>query len=294
MTVCLKGQWPEGLGNGTETKLYWVNGAGNRFVLVDALSAACAGSWLQAGADWARTFAQYSIDWRNAEGHQPDGLVLLLPPEGQGHVRMVIFNVDGSRPEACGNALRCLTRVAFDEGLVSNPQFLVETDAGDRLVDALTHGASQSLVSMGEPKLIDGALSLEVCGRTVRGISISMGNPHFVVEANTVSELEVQVLGPVLCAHPQFPNGTNVEFVFGDLDQPRVRVWERGVGETEACGSGACAVAHALFGTTLIRKPLTLKLSGGELLVGRDTHGLWLQGGAQWDSLRLKDQRITQ
>ncbi|MDF1838359.1 MAG: diaminopimelate epimerase [Planctomycetota bacterium] len=293
MTVWLSGQRPKGLDGGTES-LFWVDGTGNRFVLVDALDSDRADHWEAAGSDWARGFVGGGGHWVNEAGQIPDGLVLLLPPKGRGQVRMALFNVDGSRPEACGNALRCLTRVVFDGGRVDKPQFVVETDAGDRPVDAFNGGARQSRVSMGAPRLIAGALNLEVCGRSVRGVSISMGNPHFVIEPNTVKDSEVEELGAALSVHPSFPDGTNVEFVFGRVDQPRVRVWERGVGETEACGSGACAVAHMLFGTALIRQELTLGLPGGELVVGRDTHGLWLQGAARWDSLELQAQGATQ
>lgn len=293
MTVWLSGKRPSGLTDGPES-IYWVDGTGNRFVLVDALDSDRPDDWEVAGSSWTRTFVDPDGGWCNAEGQYPDGLVLLLPAKGSGQVRMVLFNVDGSRPEACGNALRCLTRVAFDEGRVASPQFVVETDAGDRRVDAFGGGSRQTRVSMGAPRLIDGVVDLEVCGRSVRGVSISMGNPHFVVDPNSVKDSEIEELGPVLSKHPHFPNGTNVEFVFGRIDQPRVRVWERGVGETEACGSGACAVAHMLFGTALIRQELTLALAGGELVVGRDTHGLWLQGAARWDSLQLQAQGATQ
>jgi diaminopimelate epimerase len=206
---------------------------------------------------------------------------------------MVIFNVDGSRPEACGNALRCLTRVAFDTQRITIPRFVVETDAGDRAVDALEWGASRTRVSMGPPRLIDGRMEVEVLGRTVRGVSISMGNPHFVVDPNSVDESNFAAIGAALCTHPIFPNQTNVEFVFGDVEQPRVRVWERGVGETEACGSGACAVGHALFGTALIRQPLAIDLPGGELIVGRDTFGIWLEGAARWELLELDPAHVT-
>ncbi len=249
---------------------------------------------LQFGESWARSLNDPSGVWLDSKNRQADGLVLMLPAQAGGQIRMVLFNLDGSRPEACGNALRCLTRVAFDVGVVSSSQFIVETDAGDRRVDALGLEAEQSRVGMGAARLIDGVIELQVAGRAVKGSSISMGNPHFVLEPNTVLDSEVAALGAELCGHAQFPNGTNVEFVFGEPDKPRVRVWERGVGETEACGSGACAAAHALWGTALIRRQLRLELPGGPLLVGRNTHGLWLQGGAVWETLPSQEHQGAQ
>jgi len=287
VTVWLKGTLPGALAFESESNLYWVSGAGNRFVLVDASQTSDAQRWINAGPDWARSMVSEGDAWRSPEGNLADGLVLLLPAQTGADLRMVLFNVDGSRPEACGNALRCLARVAFDEGLVPKVRFMVETDAGERRANALEENHFESIVSMGAPRLVHGRLSLEVCGRQITGLSVSMGNPHFVIESNTVSDAEVAKLGAALSTHPQFQEGTNVEFVFGVPDAPRVRVWERGVGETEACGSGACAVAHALYGTALIRRELTLTLTGGSLVVGRDTHGIWLRGGAHWESLQL-------
>lgn len=249
---------------------------------------------LRLGPIWARALVHAPGAWANGRGQAPDGLVLLLPAQFGGQARMVLFNLDGSRPEACGNALRCLTRVAFDEGLVTGSRFVVETDAGERRVDALRLEAKESRVGMGAPSLIDGALELQIGGRTVQGTSISVGNPHFVLKANSILDSEVVELGTHLCIHPQFPNGTNVEFVFGEPNRPRVRVWERGVGETEACGSGACATATALWGTALLRRELTLDLPGGPLLVGRNTHGLWLQGGAEWEVLPAQKTQTAQ
>ncbi|MCA9001793.1 MAG: diaminopimelate epimerase [Planctomycetes bacterium] len=274
-------EWgPEGLGAWTP---YRVDGTGNRFALIDALDGGSADAFIHAGPEWARGLTASDSPWRSAEGRPMDGLILLLPPQGEGDLRMVIFNADGSRPEACGNALRCLVRVAFDMGRVGRPRFVVETDAGSRAVDALEAQGPATRVSMGPPRLIRGRVEIEVNGRTVSGVSISMGNPHFVVDLNSVTDGDVSAIGAAISIHPEFPQGTNVEFLFGDVVRPRVRVWERGVGETEACGSGACAVAHSLYGSSLIHKPLRLDLPGGELLVGRDTHGLWLEGFATWE-----------
>ncbi|MBL4769828.1 MAG: diaminopimelate epimerase [Planctomycetes bacterium] len=294
MTVLVKGSLPKALALDAGSNVYWVNGAGNRFVLVDASQTNDVQLWIDSGPDWARSLVLEAGAWRSKEGGQADGLVFILPAQTSADLRMVLFNVDGSRPEACGNALRCLARVAFDLGLVARTCFVVETDAGERRANALEKNHAESIVSMGAPRLIHGRLSLEVCGRMVTGLSISMGNPHFVVDSNTVSDSEVAHLGAALSIHPQFQDGTNVEFVFGIPDAPRVRVWERGVGETEACGSGACAVAHALYGTALIRRELTLSLTGGSLVVGRDTHGIWLRGGARWESLQLGTPHTTE
>ncbi len=285
---------PGGFGVTRRSGVYCVNGVGNRFVLVDCMGVSDVEACLRLGPIWARTLVHAPDVWADSRGQAPDGLVLLLPAQSGGQARMVLFNLDGSRPEACGNALRCLTRVACDMGLIPGPQFVVETDAGERRVDALRFEAKESRVGMGAPRLIDGALKLHVGDRSVQGTSISVGNPHFVLRANSIADSEVARLGAQLCTHSQFPNGTNVEFVFGEPDRPRVRVWERGVGETEACGSGACATATALWGTALLRRELTLDLPGGPLVVGRNTHGLWLQGGAEWEILPAMEVQSAQ
>jgi diaminopimelate epimerase len=239
--------------------LVWIEGAGNRFALHDTL---VHGS-LVSPAAVARELAD--------DARRPDGLLVLDRDPG-GAVRMTIYNRDGSRPEACGNGLRCVARAAVDAGHSPRGEvFPIATDAGTRqgLVDA--RGATR--VSMGVGRRLATHV-LEVDGERLEGIECDLGNPHLVLARPALLDEEIARLGPRLERDPRFPRGTNVEFVTGGGTRFAARVWERGVGETAACGTGACAIALALA-TEL---PAEVVLPGGTLTVDRDGDELWLAG----------------
>jgi diaminopimelate epimerase len=261
-------------------------GTGNDFVVVDAFQ--------QEIVDPPRA-ARILCDRRLGVG--ADGLLLVLPPQEGGDVRMRFFNPDGSEAEMCGNGLRCLAKYAHLHGQVKGRVMAVETKPGLRLAEILLEGMRVSRVRIGlglpvlapaqVPMLVKGDramdVPLEAAGRTFRGTAVSMGNPHFVVFQPGVDGLDLAVLGPPIERHPLFPNRTNVEFV--EVVSPvlvKQRTWERGAGETLACGTGAGAVCVAgnLLGKT--EPKITVRLRGGELQVERSESGeVFLEGPAE-------------
>lgn len=235
--------------------LVWIEGAGNRFALR-----------VGAPEDPAAAVRALAGDPR-----RPDGLLVLEVQPG-GAPRMTIYNRDGTRPEACGNGLRCVARHAVDRGLApGGEEFTIETDAGPRR--ALVDRTGRTHVSMGPGRRVADHV-LELSGERVAAVECDLGNPHLVLPRPALLDEEVERWGPLLERDPRFPAGTNVEFAAGEGRHFRARVWERGVGETAACGTGACAVALALA-TEL---PAEVELPGGTLVVDRRGGELWLEG----------------
>lgn len=188
-----------------------------------------------------------------------DGVLLLLPGE-EAPVGMRIFNPDGSEAEMCGNGIRCLALYAHREGYARERRFRVETKAGVKEVEILPAGTVR--VDMGSPELQEVERPLF----HFRATTLSLGNPHCVIFSDR--EEEVEEWGPRIETHPLFPRRTNVEFARAvSPERLVVRVWERGVGETLACGTGACAavVAGAVTGRT--GRKTRVELPGGELEV---------------------------
>jgi len=194
---------------------------------------------------------------------------------------MTIYNADGSRPEMCGNGIRGFAKFVYDRHLVDADPLAVETDAGIKTVRvARADGAVRSVaVDMGVPEwdgrripvAADGEVvdqPLEVAGRTWRVTCVSMGNPHCVVFVDAVDTLALETIGPAFERHPFFPQRVNTEFVrvLGP-DRLEMRVWERGAGETLACGTGACAAAVAAARTGRTGRLVTVALRGGELQI---------------------------
>ena len=215
-----------------------------------------------------------------------DGLVLILPSE-RADVRMRMFNSDGSEAEMCGNASRCVGKYAYDHGLVRQPDLRLETGAGIKNLRLCMDGCTVTgaHVDMGEPELRadrvpvlggDGQrcvdFPLTVAGTAWRMTCVSMGNPHAVVFMKGVSDLEIEKIGPYFEHHERFPERVNTEFVeILDRQTVNMRVWERGTGETLACGTGCCATAVACILNGYTDNAVTVKLLGGELRIEWDT-----------------------
>jgi len=204
--------------------------------------------------------------------------LLVVRPSRAADFRMEIYNADGSQVEMCANGIRAFYKYLRDRGLTGQDEIGVETLSG--VVRPRWAGADRVLVDMGRPVLEpakipttlgagDGPVldvPLEVDGETLRVSCVSMGNPHAVFFVGDPDSAPLERLGPRIEHHPAFPNRVNVEFV-APVDRGRIRqrTWERGTGETLACGSGACAVAVVSMLRGLVDRRVTVELRGGEL-----------------------------
>jgi diaminopimelate epimerase len=208
-----------------------------------------------------------------------DGLILIRPSD-QADARMQMFNADGSEGEMCGNGVRCVAKYLYDHGLVRKPTLRIETGRGVLTLDLELRGGKvcQVRVDMGEPILESAKIPttlpgdppkdapLEVPGMTLRATCVSMGNPHCVSYHGELTDQLVLGVGPKVERHVAFPRRVNAEFVkVNRPDDVTVRVWERGSGETLACGTGACAVAVAGVLTGRSQRKVTAHLPGGDL-----------------------------
>jgi len=207
-----------------------------------------------------------------------DGLILICPSD-QADCRMEMYNADGSRGEMCGNGIRCVGKYVAEQGLSSANPLRVDTDCGIKVLQLERRGGivERVTVDMGPP-ILDGPripvaaegqvvdAPLEVAGHTHRVTCVSMGNPHCVVFTPDVEQLDLERLGPQFEHHRFFPRRVNTEFIRVDAStRLRMRVWERGSGETAACGTGACAALVAAVLTGRAERRATLALNGGEL-----------------------------
>ncbi len=208
-----------------------------------------------------------------------DGLILIQPSQAA-DVRMRIFNADGSEAETSGNGIRCTAAYAYEHALARKAEMDIETLAGVKHLQlSVASGRVQSIrANMGKPRLArdqipirgkgDDALSQEIvsAGEKLLASCLSMGNPHCVIVVDDVEKFPVETHGPNIENHQLFPQRTNVEFVqIISPDRIRQRTWERGAGETLACGSGACAVCVACATRGLTQRRVTIELRGGEL-----------------------------
>ena len=243
-----------------------MHGAGNDYVYVDLFEE-------QLDLDAAPALARAMSDRHKGIG--ADGLILLGPGR-DADVSMVMFNADGSRAEMCGNGIRCLAKLAYERERSRAEPMRVETDGGIKKVELFVEGGrvTGARVDMGMPVLVDPLVEIAVSGPRVFATCVSMGNPHAVIFVDDVDAAPVARLGPLIETHELFPRGTNVEFVqVLDKEHVRQRTWERGSGETLACGTGACAVGVA--GTTRGRTGdrVTVHLRGGDLVIEWDGIG---------------------
>jgi len=230
------------------------------------------------------------------KGIGADGVVLLLPPLSHDtDFRMRIYNSDGSEAEMCGNAIRCCALYAKLQGLSQKADLSFDTGAGNIGTSRTENG--QFRVTMSRP-ILDAALipttqpggrvimhDLAVDGRPFKITAVSMGNPHAVIYAEDLTDDLVRTWGKKIERHPFFPRKTNVEFITVLSDREiRMRVWERGCGETLACGTGACASAVAGIVNKLHGNSVTVHLLGGDLTIdwnGRLDSPVYMTGPAE-------------
>lgn len=226
-----------------------------------------------------------------------DGLVLIMPSE-KCDFRMRMFNSDGSEAEMCGNASRCVAKFVYDKGLTKKTSFTLETLAGTKVLNVHlgADGKVETVtVDMGEP-ILKGlniptifdkdkvvAQEIEVLGKKVLTTCVSMGNPHSVIFTTGIDSLDLEKIGPSYECHSAFPRKTNTEFVeVISRKEVKMRVWERGAGETMACGTGACGVGVAGVLNGLTDRTVTVHLRGGDLTIEwreSDNH-VYMTGGA--------------
>ncbi len=216
-----------------------------------------------------------------------DGLILIRPSEAA-DFEMEMYNADGSGGEMCGNGIRCVAKYVYDYGLTDKTSISVETLGGIKYLDLTVENGKVALVrvDMGIPELRAEAIPIlcetgeEENGRKVirepivvdgmeyQMTGVSMGNPHAVFFLEDVKGLDIEKIGPKFENHERFPKRINTEFVrVIDRETIEMRVWERGSGETLACGTGACAAAVAAILNGLAERRVTVKLLGGDLLI---------------------------
>lgn len=213
-----------------------------------------------------------------------DGLIMINPSK-TADFEMEMYNADGSRGEMCGNGIRCVAKYVYDYGLTDKTQISVETLGGIKYLDLTIEDGKVSLVKvdMGKPKLEADLIPIisereqvidepiEVDEKEYHMTGVSMGNPHAVIYVDDVKGLDLEKIGPKFENHERFPKRINTEFVHCiDRQTVEMRVWERGSGETLACGTGACAVAVSSILNNLTDTQVTVKLLGGDLQIEWD------------------------
>ena len=226
-----------------------------------------------------------------------DGLIMINPSD-VADFEMEMYNADGSRSEMCGKGIRCVGKYVYDYGLTEKEHISVETLAGIKYLDLTVEDGKVKLVKvdMGSPELVpenipivaDGNRVIDepinVNGTEYRMTGVSMGNPHAVVYVEDVKGLDIETIGPAFENHERFPNRVNTEFVkVLDRNTVEMRVWERGSGETMACGTGACAVAVACILNGFTEDKVTVKLLGGDLQIEWDKEAdkIYMTGPAE-------------
>lgn len=224
--------------------------------------------------DLPATLVRALCDRRRGIG--ADG-VLRIGSSEVADVTMDYRNADGTIVEMCGNGVRVVAKYVLDRALVAGDEVKIETPAGIRAVTAKRGPdglVAEVTVDMGPPTAAAGSQALDVDGTAVEMTAVSMGNPHAVLLVEDVATAPVTDLGPRIERHRHFPDGVNVEFAA--VRSPRdidLRVWERGVGETAACGTGACATQVVLHRLGLVEADVTVHLPGGDLQVSWDGDG---------------------
>lgn len=225
-----------------------------------------------------------------------DGVIFINPSE-IADFEMEMFNADGSRSQMCGNGIRCVAKYVYDYGLTDKTSLTIESFGAVKYIDLTVENGKVSLVrvNMGAPilaakdvpvlseneQVIDEEIEVE--GKMYRMTCVSMGNPHAIVYMDEVKNLDIDKVGPYFENHKRFPERVNTEFVkVIDRNTVEMRVWERGTGETLACGTGCCAIAVACILNGLTEDKVTVKVLGGELLCewDREANLVYMTGPA--------------
>lgn len=226
-----------------------------------------------------------------------DGVILILPSE-TADARMRMFNADGSEGKMCGNGIRCVAKYVYDHGIAQKSPLTIETLSGIKTLELTVRDglAVCAKVDMGRPALSPAEIPVRLGGETVIGremkiagdrysiTCVSMGNPHAVIFCPEIDSLQLTELGPKFENAPLFPKKVNTEFIeIMDAHTLRMRVWERGSGETLACGTGACAsvVAAVLNGFCPVNEEITVHLLGGDLQICYTGDTVYMTGSCE-------------
>ncbi len=227
-----------------------------------------------------------------------DGVVFINPSD-IADFEMEMYNADGSRAEMCGNAIRCVAKYVYEKGMITKEQFTIESMGKIKNITLIKEGNCVKLirVGMGAPELrtekipaiydTDMVINkpIEVDGTIWMGTCVSMGNPHVVFFVDDVKHMDIESIGPKFENHTMFPNRTNTEFVrVIDKNTVEMRVWERGTGETLACGTGCCATAVACILNHKTDTKVLVKVLGGEILVewDKDSNEVYMTGPGEF------------
>jgi diaminopimelate epimerase len=258
-----------------------MHGAGNDYVYVDAFR--------EKLADPAKV--AIAVSDRHT-GIGSDGLILIAPSK-TADFRMIMYNADGSEGSMCGNGIRCIGKYVYDHGLTKRKAITVETRSGTVSLElhARNGTVGQVTVDMGLPRPVPKEFHVRADGvwtvlreraEGFDGFVVSMGNPHFVIPVDSTEQAPVTTKGPAIEKHPDFPSRVNVEFVqVLSNTHVRQRTWERGSGETFACGSGACAAGYALSDQGITSRKVRMDLLGGTLEIEHAENGhIYMTGPA--------------
>lgn len=213
-----------------------------------------------------------------------DGLILICPSQ-VADVKMEMYNADGSIGLMCGNGIRCVAKYIYDSGIVRKDKVMIETLSGIKETKIFTNVSPEFLVevNMGQPKICKNHMQIAILNDLYYVDFISMGNPHVVVYVESTERIDIENLGSRFECHPDFGQRVNVEFAHViDRKTIQMRVWERGAGETFACGTGACATAVSSVLNNLTEREVQIKLKGGDLLIkwGKDDGNVYMTGPA--------------
>lgn len=263
-----------------------MQGCGNDYVYVNGF------------AENIKNKAEFAVEVSDRHfGIGSDGVIFINPSENA-DFEMEMYNADGSRAEMCGNGIRCVGKYVYDNGLTDRTSISVESFGRPRYLDLILQDGKVKEVSvnMGEPELRPDQIpvvsdretvvneEITVNGNTYRMTCVSMGNPHAVVFVEDVEHFPVAEIGPFFENHILFPKRTNTEFVeILDRKNVKMRVWERGTGETLACGTGCCATVTACILNGYTENEVTVQVLGGEIRVAwnRENGRIQMTGPAE-------------
>lgn len=225
--------------------------------------------------------------------------VIFINPSDIADFEMEMYNADGSRSEMCGNGIRCVAKYVYDKKMIDKEQFTIESFGKIKDITIIEENGKARLIKVGMgqaelrtekiPAIYDAdmviAKPIEVDGKIWEGTCVSMGNPHVVMFVDDVASMDLENIGPKFENHKMFPNRTNTEFVkVIDENTVEMRVWERGTGETLACGTGCCATAVACILNGKTKDKVLVRVLGGEILVewDRENNEVYMTGPGEF------------